>query len=100
MKPIGPLMIEHRLIERMVRLVERERDHIRAAGETDADFLGAAIDFFSAYADRCHHGKEESIPGRRLRIVQAAGAEAVIGGAPAASGGAARGARAGPAHPG
>jgi hemerythrin-like domain-containing protein len=54
MLPIGPLMKEHRLIERMVALLKRQK-------ETDLCFIGKAVDFFRVYADRCHHGKEEDI---------------------------------------
>jgi hemerythrin-like domain-containing protein len=66
MKPIGPLMIEHRLIERMIRLLEEE-----ARKESEGDllstvFLDNAIDFFRTYADRTHHGKEEDILFRDL----------------------------------
>lgn len=59
--PIGPLMIEHRLIERMVNLLEKEALNIRNTGRTNIIFLRAAIDFFGFYADRTHHGKEEDI---------------------------------------
>lgn len=59
--PIGPLMIEHRLIERMVNLLEKEALNIRNTGRANIIFLRAAIDFFIFYADRTHHGKEEDI---------------------------------------
>ena len=61
MMPIAPLMIEHRLIERMVRRIGLERLKLQRGGELDAVFLLEAIDFMRAYADRCHHGKEEDI---------------------------------------
>jgi hemerythrin-like domain-containing protein len=66
MKPIGPLMIEHRLIERMIKLLENIS--IRA-GEDDrvsVAFLEQAVDFLRTYADRTHHGKEEDILFREL----------------------------------
>jgi len=59
--PIGPLMIEHRLIERVVTLLEKELARIREGNQVNAFFLTSAIDFFKVYADRCHHGKEEDI---------------------------------------
>jgi hemerythrin-like domain-containing protein len=57
----GPLMIEHRLIERMVNLLASEEGRISEHNVPDTDFLLAATDFFRTYADRCHHGKEEDI---------------------------------------
>ena len=65
MLPIGPLMIEHRLIERMVKLMGtafREMDK----KEPGIGFLEEAVDFMRSYADRCHHGKEEDILFRDL----------------------------------
>jgi hemerythrin-like domain-containing protein len=57
----GPLMIEHRIIERMVALLAAEEKRINEHNVPDTDFLLAAADFFRTYADRCHHGKEEDI---------------------------------------
>lgn len=61
MMPAGPLMIEHRLIERMVKLLKTQRSYIDQNHKADPAFLYNAIDFFRTYADRCHHGKEEDI---------------------------------------
>jgi hemerythrin-like domain-containing protein len=61
MWPIGPLMHEHRLIERMIALMEGEAARLRQGGELDRAFLTAAVEFIRSYADRCHHGKEEDI---------------------------------------
>jgi hemerythrin-like domain-containing protein len=68
MQPIAPLMIEHRLIERLVALMRRELERIRAnilvAPEfafVDPVFIDTAVDFMRTYADHCHHGKEEDI---------------------------------------
>ncbi len=61
MEPIGPLMWEHRLIERMIRLMEAQREKIHSEGKADPVFIETAVDFFRTYADRCHHGKEEDI---------------------------------------
>jgi hemerythrin-like domain-containing protein len=66
MKPIGPLMIEHRLIERMVRLFDNELREMKSAADVDTDLLAAGVDFFRTYADRTHHGKEEGILFREL----------------------------------
>jgi hemerythrin-like domain-containing protein len=66
MKPIGPLMIEHRLIERMISLMDSEIGQINAGGKVNTGFLMVAIDFIRTYADRTHHGKEEDILFRDL----------------------------------
>jgi hemerythrin-like domain-containing protein len=64
--PIGPLMIEHRLIERIIPPLERELGEIEKSGKVDPVFIDAAVDFFRTYADRTHHGKEEDILFREL----------------------------------
>jgi len=66
MKPIGPLMIEHRLIERMVRLLDNELCEMKSTAEVDTNLLAVGVDFFRTYADRTHHGKEEGILFREL----------------------------------
>lgn len=59
--PIGPLMKKHRLIERMIALMERELFRLKDGKEMDPVFIDVAADFIRTYADRCHHGKEEDI---------------------------------------
>ena len=66
MKPIGPLMVEHRLIERMVALLCAEGKTIDHSKRADVDFLLTAVDFMRTYADRVHHGKEEDILFKEL----------------------------------
>jgi hemerythrin-like domain-containing protein len=61
MLPIGMLMGEHRLIERMVRRMAREGEEILRGKKVDVGLIEAAIDFIRNYADKCHHGKEEAI---------------------------------------
>ncbi len=68
MQPIGPLMIEHRLIERMLQQMQREFQRIKDNIAVDAVFafvdpvfIDTAVDFIHTYADRCHHGKEEDL---------------------------------------
>jgi len=67
MLPIGPLMIEHRLIERLIALMEKEKDRVKEDKLADIDFVDDCIDFIKTYADRCHHGKEEDILFRDLK---------------------------------
>ena len=58
-KPIGILMIEHRLIERALNVLEAR---INSPGSPpDVIAIAELIDFFGTYADATHHGKEEDI---------------------------------------
>jgi hemerythrin-like domain-containing protein len=66
MKPIGPLMREHRLIEKMLAVVGYEVAQIRRLQKVDPVFVDTAVDFIRTYADRTHHGKEEDILFRDL----------------------------------
>ncbi len=66
MKPIGPLMTEHRLIERMVRLLDKELQNMKKTSSVKTNFISIGTDFFRIYADRTHHGKEEDILFRKL----------------------------------
>ena len=66
MMPIGPLMIEHRLIERMIDVMKDELLLIERERKVDPEFIESAVDFIRTYADRCHHGKEEDILFRDL----------------------------------
>ena len=66
MMPPGPLMKEHRLIERMIKLLQRELKRIFRDDTVDLIFVEKAVDFIKTYADRCHHGKEEDILFRDL----------------------------------
>ena len=61
MKPIGPLMWEHRLIEQMVALLRGEIDRITSRKTVNVILVEQAVDFFRTYADRTHHGKEEEL---------------------------------------
>jgi hemerythrin-like domain-containing protein len=67
MLPIAPLMIEHRLIERMILVIRKEIDRYEGEEDINPDFIDAAADFIRTYADKCHHGKEEDILFRDLR---------------------------------
>jgi hemerythrin-like domain-containing protein len=66
MKPIGPLMWEHRLIEKMLHCFEGETRKITEQKKVDPLFVDTAVDFIRTYADRTHHGKEEDILFRDL----------------------------------
>ena len=66
MQARGPLMIEHRLIERMIALIEKELARIEETNQVNPAFIDVAVDFIRIYADRTHHGKEEDILFRDL----------------------------------
>jgi len=66
MKPIGPLMWEHRRIERMITLLGKELNRMTEYNEVDIAFIEDAVDFIRTYADKTHHGKEEDILFREL----------------------------------
>jgi hemerythrin-like domain-containing protein len=66
MLPIGPLMIEHRLIERLIADIDRRLSRVSGAGAVDPAYVDTCIDFIRTYADHCHHGKEEEILFRDL----------------------------------
>jgi len=66
MMPIGPLMIEHRLIERMIRVMQVLLEDIKTHNTVDPRQVDTIIHFIRSCADRCHHGKEEDILFRAL----------------------------------
>lgn len=66
MMPIAPLMIEHRVIEKMIELIDMAVPIIEKAGTVDEALIDTFVDFVRTYADRCHHGKEEEILFRDL----------------------------------
>jgi len=66
MQARGPLMVEHRLIERMLSVVKDALTQIESTHRVDPVFVDTAVDFIRIYADRTHHGKEENILFRDL----------------------------------
>ena len=68
MLPVGPLMIEHRLIERVIRVMKALLEDIQTENKGDPVQVEKIIRFIRAYADRCHHGKEEEILFRALAV--------------------------------
>jgi len=66
MQARGPLMVEHRLIERMLSVIKGALAKIESNHKVDPVFVDLVVDFIRVYADRTHHGKEEDILFREL----------------------------------
>jgi hemerythrin-like domain-containing protein len=66
MQARGSLMIEHRLIERMLLVIKGVLADIESKHKVDPVFIDAVVDFIKVYADQTHHGKEEDILFREL----------------------------------
>jgi hemerythrin-like domain-containing protein len=66
MQARGPLMIEHRLIERMLVIIQERLAQAVKTRKIEPCFVDTAVDFIRIYADRTHHGKEEEILFRDL----------------------------------
>jgi len=67
MKPIGPLMHEHRLIERTLNLIDAQCVWMEKEKCINAVAIDTIVDCIRTYADRTHHGKEEGILFRDLQ---------------------------------
>jgi hemerythrin-like domain-containing protein len=75
MQARAPLMIEHRLIERMLSVIKGALAKIESTHKVDPVFVDIAVDFIRIYADRTHHGKEEDILFRDLNKKPLSGAD-------------------------
>ena len=60
MKPTEILMAEHRVIEQVLNVLEKIAEQAETTGTFDRQDAGNAVAFFRAFADQCHHGKEEA----------------------------------------
>ena len=60
MKPTEILSAEHRIIEQVLDCLEKMAQNCATEGRLDQTSAEQALDFFRNFADRCHHGKEES----------------------------------------
>jgi hemerythrin-like domain-containing protein len=68
---------EHRNIEKLLRVLERELSVFDRGERPNYEVVLAVIDYFKDYPDSCHHPKEDMIFGRlKLRD---AGAAATVG---------------------
>ena len=60
-------MIEHRVIERMIRITRLKLEEFKRINQPNEKFIDALVDFIRTYADQNHHGKEEDILFRDLK---------------------------------
>ncbi len=60
MKPTEILSGEHRIIEQVLDCLEKIAQNCATEGRLDKNSAEQALDFFRNFADRCHHGKEET----------------------------------------
>jgi hemerythrin-like domain-containing protein len=61
MKPTQVMEAEHRLIENVVKSLGGVADAIEKGQHADVAMLAMAVDFLRVYADKLHHGKEETL---------------------------------------
>ena len=61
MDPLEALKEEHRLIERVLDVAESYGHRLPRETEEDRPKLSELLEFFSEFADACHHEKEEKI---------------------------------------
>ncbi len=60
MKPTEILSQEHRVIEQVLNCLEKMLDQSGVEGRLEKAPARDAVAFFRNFADRCHHGKEET----------------------------------------
>ena len=60
MKPTEILSGEHRIIEQVLDCLEKMAQNCAVQGRLDKTSAEQALNFFRNFADRCHHGKEET----------------------------------------
>lgn len=81
MHPLRTLKHDHRVIERALRALEGVCVRLQWGQQVPPEVLSQLVDFISEFADRYHHGKEETylFPVlQRHRITRDGGALAVI----------------------
>lgn len=61
MKPTQIMDAEHRLIESVVKALGGVADDMERGRHADVAMLVTAVEFLRVYADKLHHGKEETL---------------------------------------
>jgi hemerythrin-like domain-containing protein len=59
--PTDDLMSEHRVIERMLRILTNASDRLEKGESVPPELYVGAVDFLRNFADKCHHSKEERL---------------------------------------
>lgn len=67
MYPIQILIDEHKLVERVIKLVEKVRSKLKKNKEIPAPTFWKLVEFIQSYADVIHHSKEEDILFMQMR---------------------------------
>ncbi len=60
MKASEVLMTEHRAVERVLKVLSPSADRLDAGEAVPASVFEDSLDFLRNFADKCHHGKEET----------------------------------------
>jgi hemerythrin-like domain-containing protein len=71
--PTEVLRYEHDVIGSMLGALESETERVAVGAPIDAHFWKGALEFFTTFADRCHHGKEEDLLFPALMAVGVSG---------------------------
>ena len=66
MRPTDTLKAEHRVIERVLAVLNRASDKLARNEPVDAAVFTQSVDFIRNFADRYHHAKEEDSLYRRM----------------------------------
>ncbi len=61
LSPTEALKREHRLIERLLRVLERASRRLEGGEQVPPELFKKSLEFIRTFADRCHHGKEEEL---------------------------------------
>jgi hemerythrin-like domain-containing protein len=61
MKPTEQLKEEHQAIKVMLRILEKVCQKLESGEEVNPEHLEQMVEFIKAFADKCHHGKEEDL---------------------------------------
>jgi hemerythrin-like domain-containing protein len=59
MKPTEELKEEHKVILRMLKILDKAAQNLEEGKEVHAKVFKKAVDFIRNFANRCHHSKEE-----------------------------------------
>lgn len=62
--PVEMLEAEHRVIQKMVAGMSVLAERLEGGEQVDVSLLDRIVVFLRTFADRCHHGKEESLRSR------------------------------------